>query len=49
MPQPIWTYLTALLYFTKVSTCLAILVGASWRGGRQCVDGLHRATRAGTN
>jgi Transposase DDE domain len=24
MPEPIWTYLTALLYFTEVSTCLAI-------------------------
>jgi hypothetical protein len=27
MPQPIWTYLTALLYFTEVSTCLAIAEG----------------------
>jgi putative transposase len=24
MPEPIWTYLTALLYFAEVSTCLAI-------------------------
>jgi putative transposase len=24
MPEPIWTYLTALLYCTEVSTCLAI-------------------------
>jgi Transposase DDE domain len=24
MPEPLWTYLTALLYFTEVSTCLAI-------------------------
>jgi hypothetical protein len=24
MPEPLWTYLTALLYFTEVSSCLAI-------------------------
>src|SRR5919197_3299495 len=24
MPKPLWTYLMALLYFTKVSTCLSI-------------------------
>jgi len=24
MPEPIWAYLAALLYFTEVSTCMAI-------------------------
>jgi len=24
MPEPLWIYLMALLYFTKISTCLSI-------------------------
>ena len=26
MPEPLWIYLMALLYFTKVSTCSTIVV-----------------------